>query len=137
LKSHEKSQGLIEYDIFNSSKSKFKMQVNYYNSRLDSWEPFIEKFSLIYSSQAQSKTSSFSELAIVTPLNFNLSEEFIASVSQLNSQEKAMQECSQHKINTDSDVTSNYKIVNMTSRRLIIKRNLKDYRKIIAEKLKN
>ena len=48
----ENGHDLIEYEIFNSNKSKLKMHANYYNGRLDCWEPFVEKFSLTYNSQS-------------------------------------------------------------------------------------
>ena len=134
----QEGQNLIEYEIFNSNKSKLKMHSNYYNARLDCWEPFVEKFNMAYISESLSGNNSFSELSIPCPLNINLSEEFVCTLSQLlGSASNDNSSPIQQRISKESTVSSNYKIVNMTSRRLIIKRNLRDYRKLIAEKLRN
>jgi hypothetical protein len=48
----EKQSQLIEYDIVSNNQSKLKIIVNYYNARLEIWEPAVEKMCVLLNSRS-------------------------------------------------------------------------------------
>lgn len=100
--------------------------MNYYNGRIECWEPAIEKVSLSLSSRHQETTNASTELYIQRPVRINLTEELVYALDFLFAKEKESDEASggtknHHGLKATSLATKRYKIVNMTSRRLVIR----------------
>mmetsp|Transcript_21083 Transcript_21083/g.32659 ORF Transcript_21083/g.32659 Transcript_21083/m.32659 type:complete len:209 (+) Transcript_21083:3517-4143(+) len=136
------------------SSAAIKVQLQYFNGRLDSWEPFFERCELKYGLETGPQSSK-QIINAVQAVKLNLTEEVLESINAIQQPFESDGEVQlpmaptgnsgssigsigvgsqkRQRINPYLKATLNYRIVNMTARRLYLQRNLHDYRKILSQ----